>query len=60
MIDKVSPGKHIVTLVLVYYEKYVQEVDVMAGKVFDVSATLVATRTQPTSRIWSLEGWLDD
>ena len=55
-IDKVSPGKHKVTLVLVDYEKYVQEVDVIAGKVVDVSATLVATRIQPTSRIWSLEG----
>jgi len=55
-IDKVSPGKHKVTLVLVDYEKYVQEVDIIAGKVVDVSATLVATRIQPTSRIWSLEG----
>jgi hypothetical protein len=55
-IDKVSPGKHKVTLVLADYEKYVQEVDVIAGKVIDVSATLVATRIQPTSRIWSLEG----
>jgi hypothetical protein len=56
MIDKVSPGKHKVTLDLADYEKYVQEVDVIAGKVVDVSATLVATRIQPTSRIWSLEG----
>ncbi|MBA7537874.1 hypothetical protein ES705_30145 [subsurface metagenome] len=56
VIDKVSPGKHNVTLVLDDYEKYVQEVDVIAGKVFNVSATLVATRIQPTSRIWSLEG----
>jgi len=55
-IDKVSPGKHKVTLDLANYEKYVQEVDVIAGKVIDVSATLVATRIQPTSRIWSLEG----
>jgi hypothetical protein len=55
-IDKVSPGKYKVTLVLADYEKYVQEVDVIAGKVIDVSATLVATRIQPRSRIWSLEG----
>ena len=55
-IDKVSLGKHKVTLVLVDYEKYVQEVDVIARKVVDVSATLVATRIQSTSRIWSLEG----
>ena len=55
-IDKVSPGKHKVTMVLADYEKYVQEVDVIAGKVVDVSALLVATRIQPTSRIWSLEG----
>ena len=40
-IDKVSPGKHKVTLFLVDYEKYVQEVDVIAGKVVDVSATLI-------------------
>jgi len=59
-IDKISPGKHKVTLILADYESYVQEVDVIAGKVIDVSATLVATRTQPTSRIWSLEGRLDD
>jgi len=37
MIDKVSPGKHIVTLVLVDYEKYVQEVDLIASKIIDVS-----------------------
>ena len=55
-IDKVSPGKHKVTMVLADYEKYVQEVDVIAGKVIDVSATLVTTRIQSTSRIWSLEG----
>ena len=55
-IDKVSPGKHKVTLDLVDYEKYEQEVDVITGKVVDVSDTLVATRIQPTSRIWSLEG----
>jgi hypothetical protein len=55
-IDKVSPGKHKVTLDLANYEKYVQEVDVVAGKVVDVSATLVATRVQLISRIWSLEG----
>ena len=55
-IDRVSPGKHKVTLVLVDYEKYVQEVDVVTGKVVDVSAPLVATRIQPTSRVWSLEG----
>jgi hypothetical protein len=55
-INKVSPGKHKVTLVLADYEKCVQEVDVIAGKVIDVSATLVATRIQSTSRIWSLEG----
>ena len=55
-IEKVSPGKHKVTLDLADYEKYVQEVDVIAGKVIDVSATLVAARIQPTSRIWSLEG----
>jgi len=55
-IDKVSPGKHKVTLDLANYEKYVQEVDVIAGKVVDVSASLVAARIQPTSRIWSLEG----
>ena len=55
-IDKVSPGKHKVTLVLADYEKYVQEVDVVAGKVVDVSAILVAARTQSTSRVWSLEG----
>jgi len=40
-IDKVSPGKHKVTLVLADYEKYVQEVDVIAAKVIDVSATLI-------------------
>ena len=51
-IDKVSPGKHKVTLVLADYEKYVQEVDVVAGKVIDVSATLVATRIQPMHYPW--------
>lgn len=55
-IDKVSPGKHKVTLVLADYEKYEQEVDVIADKLVNVSATLVVTRIQPTSRIWSLEG----
>ncbi len=51
-IDKVSPGKHKVTLVLADYEKYVQEVDVIAGKVIDVSATLVTTRIQPMHYPW--------
>ena len=55
-IDKVSPGKHKVTLDLADYEKYEKEVDVIAGKVVDVSATLMATRIQSTSRIWSIEG----
>jgi len=55
-IDKVSPGKHKVTLDLADYEKYEQEVDVIAGKAVDISATLVVTRIQPTSRIWSIEG----
>jgi hypothetical protein len=40
-IDKVSPGKHKVTLVLADYENYVQEVDVIAGKVVDVLAILI-------------------
>jgi len=52
-IDKVSPGKHKITLVLTDYEKYMQEVDIIAGKVVDVSAILVAIRIQSTSRIWS-------
>ena len=43
-IDKVSPGKHKVTLVLADYEKYVQEVDVIVGKVVDVSAGLLMGR----------------
>jgi len=46
-IDKVSPGKHKVTLFLVDYEKYVQEVDVIVSKVIDVSVSLVATRIHP-------------
>jgi len=58
-IDKVSPGKHKVTLVLADYEKYVQEVDVIAGKVVDVSAILLATRIQPMHYPWKsiIVGW---
>ena len=46
-IDKVSPGKHKVTLVLADYEKYVQEVNVIAGKVVDVSATFPTIPVMP-------------
>ena len=46
-IDKISPGKHKVTLILADYESYVQEVDVIAGKVIDVSATFFAIPMMP-------------
>jgi len=46
-IDKISPGKHKVTLILADYESYVQEVDVIAGKVIDVSATFSTIPVMP-------------
>jgi len=48
-IDNISPGKHKVTLVLVDYEKYAEEINVIAGKVVDVSVTLASTKPKPPS-----------
>ena len=45
----ISPGKHKVTLVLVDYEKYAQEVEVIAGKTIDLSTTLVSIKPKPPS-----------
>jgi tetratricopeptide (TPR) repeat protein len=46
-IDKVSPGKHKVTLVLVDYEKYAEEVEVIAVKTINISTTLVSIKPKP-------------
>lgn len=46
-INGILPGKHKVTLVLTNYEKYAQEVEVIADKVINVSAVLVSTSVKP-------------
>ena len=46
-LNDISPGKHKVTLVLVDYEKYAKEVEVIAGKTIDLSTTLVSTKPKP-------------
>jgi tetratricopeptide (TPR) repeat protein len=48
-IDNISPGKHKVTLVLVDYEKYAEEVNVIAGKVIDISTALISIKPKPPS-----------
>ena len=46
-LNDISPGKHKVTLVLVDYEKYAKEVEVIAGKTIYLSTTLVSTKPKP-------------
>ncbi len=46
-IEDISPGKHKITLVLVDYEKYTEEVEVVAGETIDFSAKLVSTKPKP-------------
>jgi hypothetical protein len=48
-LEDISPGKHMVTLVLDDYEKYVEEVEVVANRVVGVSATLTSTKPKPPS-----------
>ena len=48
-LDNISPGKHKVTMVLVDYEKYAQDIEVIAGKTIDLSATLVSTKPKAPS-----------